>query len=41
MKLEALQDYLMNWKKWIGKGSKEFMTRVTKIYANARDKLGR
>jgi hypothetical protein len=41
MKLEAFQDYLVNWKKWIGKGSREFMARVSKIYANARDKLDR
>lgn len=41
MKLDALQDYLLNWQKWIGKGCKEFMSRVSKIFANARDKLNR
>lgn len=41
MRLEAYQDYLVNWQKWISKGSKEFMSRVIKIYGNARDKLER
>jgi hypothetical protein len=41
MRLDAYQDYLVNWDKWIGKGGKEFMARVIKIYSNARDKLER
>lgn len=41
MRLSAVQDYLAHWEKWIGKESQQFMSRVGKMYASARDKLKR
>ena len=41
MKFEALKDYLVNWRKWTNKESKEFMTRVSKIFTNIKDKISR
>ncbi len=31
----------MDWQKWVGKSAQEFIIRIGKIYANARDKLVR
>ena len=41
MQLQAVSDYLVNWKEYVGKDAREFMARVERIYSNIKSWLER